>query len=179
VSGLSVVAVEPSGEVIEVAKEYFGLGGTPVRIVEGFGEEYLTDPGRCGGDGEGKTHVLIVDAEDGDAPPAIMRTGEFWSGVARDALHDDAVVGVNFIGDFSEREEFVATLQLAFRSHKVVVCSVPKVANVSERHCLVFVVPGPGATESKFGNGVEMFVRGKGFVEDEDAWLECVRAMLE
>lgn len=97
--------------------------------------------------------VLIIDAEDGSAPPQSMRTREFWNELVLPCLNFEAgpVVGVNAIGSHSETSALVQTMREAFRkytnnesssyNYTVVVVTPPPEANVTDRHKLVFALP--------------------------------------
>ena len=109
--------------------------------------------------------VLIIDAEDGSAPPQSMRTLEFWntygsstpsagSENASACIGDSwdsccgPTVGVNAIGSQQEIQDLIQTMRQSFQSlssvhtdgvykaYMVLEVSPPPEAEVSERHKL-------------------------------------------
>jgi len=172
-AGWAVTAVEPSVDVREAATRYFGAKEAGIDLVAGCGEEYL----------QGTTalaDVLIVDAEDGFlAPPRSMRDESFWTGAVIPSLHQNAVVAVNLIGDERERMSLQETVKLAFRDARrpceVWCCPVPAIANVSDRHSILFVTPTGSELDAQ---KIREATLGSNFVEREMEWMEEATAAL-
>jgi len=131
------------------------------------GQSYLESLVRECGDDELRSKykqsmvdVLVIDAEDGSAPPKSMRTSDFWADTVLPALNfttaalpfggcGGPVVGVNVIGSESEIARLMDTMRKAFansehsntHTYSVLAVSPPPEAEVSNRHRLVFALP--------------------------------------
>lgn len=163
--GWNVTAVEPSGDVIYAAKSYFGAnnihttnGGT-LELIESTGEAFLSSLVRNADKQSNKCQIFIVDAEDGNtntsdgagmqqltAPPASMQTKHFWRNLVVPCLDNDgsAVIAVNVIGKEEAVKHFQSMLKDALPHHYTILqCHVPKDANVSRRHSLLFALSSP------------------------------------
>jgi len=177
-----MTAVEASPEVVQASKLWFGAepSSPPASfdLVCDTGELYLKSLVR---DDKAPIDVLIVDAEDGSAPPASMRTLDFWTNTVLPTLSTNPVIGVNVIGSEFDVANLVQTLETVFSKHsKVLVVSPPSEANVSDRHKLIFVVP---STNDDFDcdddlTHHELFLARdalRGCVDLPHAWEEQVR----
>jgi precorrin-6B methylase 2 len=134
-AGCDVTAIEPNIDVLEAACRHFGAEDAAIKLIAGYGEEYLAQETR-------KVDLLIIDAEDGkSAPPQSMREESFWGEVVLSRLEPDAIVAVNVIADQNERAELRRIVDKALESHDVWCCEVPEVACVSDRHCIMFATP--------------------------------------
>uniref|UniRef100_A0A6U3TE70 PABS domain-containing protein n=1 Tax=Ditylum brightwellii TaxID=49249 RepID=A0A6U3TE70_9STRA len=123
-------------EVVQASKLWFGAEPSyppaSFDLVCDTGELYLKSLVR---DDKPAIDVLIVDAEDGSAPPASMRTLDFWTNTVLPTLNANPVIGVNVIGSEFDVANLVQTLEMVFSKHsKVLVVSPPSKANVSDRH---------------------------------------------
>ena len=56
-------------------------------------------------------------------------------------LSPRAIVAINVIADQKERAELRSILDRELQTHDVWCCEVPEIANVSDRHCNMFVTP--------------------------------------
>jgi len=162
-------------------------------LVHDTGESYLASLVESS-EREGETSlidILIVDAEDGTAPPRSMRTPEFWQGQVLPSLNltRSPIVAVNAIGTDSEVSELVRTMQTALCGNGsgndcvILVVDPPPEAGVTDRHKLVFALfrdttskggdPDPGAV----GLGIaEDDLRGH--VDAPGAWKPQIEAAL-
>jgi len=148
----SVTAIEPHRDVQQAALQYFGATESNITLLLGTGEDYLkkNDPHN-----DDTIDVLIIDAEDGGqyslvAPPETMRTQSFWMDVVGRTLTANAVVAVNVIAETQiERMQFQQLVSEAMPHHHVWCCEVPDIANVSNRHCLLFATPTPTSRSTK------------------------------
>ena len=130
--GCHVTAIEPHEDVCDAACRYFGAENAGVNLVRGYGEEYLSQD-------SAEVDLLIIDAEDGkSAPPQSIREESFWQEIALPRLSPDAIVAINVIADQKERIELKSNLEKVLQSHDVWCCEVPEIANVSDRHCIMF-----------------------------------------
>lgn len=159
--GALVTAVEPNDEVREAALGCFGVSDERFHLVPGLGEDYLRE--------EALLDVLIIDAEDGAAPPQAMRERAFWADVVAPSLSPAAVVAVNCIGEEEEKVELRRTVESALLRHSVWVCDVPAEAGVSARHSLLFATP-----EECNLNVLEKAMEA-GYVADGHLWLGKVK----
>ena len=133
--GCSVNAIEPHGDVCDAACRYFGAEDADVSLVQGYGEEYLSQD-------TATADLLIIDAEDGKlAPPQSMRKESFWQEIVLPRLSHHSIVAINVIADQKERIELRSTVDKVLQSHEVWCCEVPAIANVSDRHCIMFATP--------------------------------------
>ena len=134
-AGCNVTAIEPHEDICDAACRYFGAQDAGVKLVRGYGEEYLYQDTT-------KADLLIIDAEDGkSAPPQSMREESFWREVALPRLSPRAIVAINVIADQKERIELRSILDRGLQTHDVWCCEVPEIANVSDRHCIMFATP--------------------------------------
>mmetsp|Transcript_61535 Transcript_61535/g.71907 ORF Transcript_61535/g.71907 Transcript_61535/m.71907 type:complete len:365 (-) Transcript_61535:49-1143(-) len=133
----SVVAIEPCREVLLASKLWFGADeSAKFSLVCQTGNDYLQSS-LCRA-----IDVLIIDADDGLAPPASMRTQSFWESIALPTLSHNCVVGVNVIGNQNERDELQNVLRKTLPTHyDVISVSAPPEAGVSSRHALFFAIP--------------------------------------
>ena len=91
--GCNVTAIEPHGDVCDAACRYFGAEDVGVTLVQGYGEEYLSQD-------TATADLLIVDAEDGkSAPPQSMQEESFWQEITLPRLSHRAIVAINVIAD--------------------------------------------------------------------------------
>eukprot|EP00536_Pseudo-nitzschia_multiseries_P010177 jgi/Psemu1/25245/gm1.25245_g len=174
-------AVEACPEILRASRLWFGAGTetqdghgpatapsssqTPLPpasfdLVCDTGESYLQSLKSCcdeenedGPNQKMMIDVLIIDAEDGSAPPESMRTTIFWTETVLPVLNfgerrsHRPVVGVNAIGNESEVSELMDTMRKAFDDdseydeYTILAVSPPPEAKVSNRHKLVFVLP--------------------------------------
>jgi spermidine synthase len=135
--GGDIFAVEPCEEIRDAAEKWFGVTPTcGFEMVTAFGEPFLQSlPANT-------LDVLIIDADDGTVPPTSMQTIDFWGSIVLPVLSEDAVVGVNVIGDKDERDSLEETLSAVFPKHAVMQIQAPLEAEVDvERHSLIFVSP--------------------------------------
>jgi len=155
--------VDPEGEVLDAAINFFGAGDPRIGTVRGCGIEFVRRP-----EGRGTVDVLIIDAEDGTAPPESMRGIDFWEGAAP-ALAPCAVVAANCIGEEDEKEALTEVVTAALPGHTVWTVAVPPEADVSRRHSLLFATPR-GCRVGSLGDAL-----GEGsYVTDGKAWLDAV-----
>ena len=137
-AGCDVTVIEPRTDVHDAAKQYFGADDAGIKFFVGKGEQYLNDSK----DLIKKLDLLLIDAEDGkSAPPQTMREESFWTGMVSPHLATNAVVAVNVIADQDERMELTRIVDKALQAHDVWCCDVPGIANVSDRHCIMFATP--------------------------------------
>lgn len=88
--------------------------------------------------------VLIIDAEDGSAPPQSMRSHDFWINLILPSLNHERspVIGVNSIGTEMETNELALTMQQAFGGdYTILAVAPPPQAMVNDRHKLIFALP--------------------------------------
>ena len=119
--------------------------------------------------------ILIVDAEDGSAPPKSMQSPAFWKDLVLPSLNPAGgfVVGVNSIGTSLEISALVRTLREAFdRKCTVLVVDPPPNARVTDRHKLVFALPMAIHDESLARDDLS------GHVDAPEAWEEQLRKAL-
>ena len=138
-AGCDVTAIEPHSDVHDAARQYFGADDANIKLIIGCGEQYLSDH-----DSKDlkKFDLLLIDAEDGkSAPPQTMREESFWTGAVSPHLASNAVVAVNVIANQDERIDLTRIIDKALQGHDVWCCDVPGIANVSDRHCIMFVTP--------------------------------------
>ena len=94
-------------------------------------------------------------------------------------MHQNAVVAVNLIGDERERMSLQETVKLAFRDARrpceVWCCPVPAIANVSDRHSILFVTPTGSELDAQ---KIREATLGSNFVEREMEWMEEATAAL-
>mmetsp|Transcript_29125 Transcript_29125/g.84658 ORF Transcript_29125/g.84658 Transcript_29125/m.84658 type:complete len:451 (+) Transcript_29125:132-1484(+) len=141
-AGCDVTAIEPHLDVCDAAKQHFGAEDAGIELIAGYGEEYLSGDYDSKGADRGAFDLLIIDAEDGkSAPPRSMQEETFWTGSVLPRLSSNAVVAINVIADQNERIELSRIVDKALQSHDVWCCEVPDIANVSDRHCIMFVTP--------------------------------------
>lgn len=137
--------------------------------------------------------VLVIDAEDGSAPPKSMRTSDFWADTVLPALNfttaalpfggcGGPVVGVNVIGSESEIARLMDTMRKAFansehsntHTYSVLVVSPPPEAEVSNRHRLVFALPTSDNNSDSDVLTSPADCRGRRFLLTEDELRDCV-----
>jgi len=171
-SGCNVIAIEPSHDVRHAALRYFGAGtaDADIELLPGYGEEYLKRK-------LDKVDILIIDAEDGQsAPPQSMKKGSFWREAVVPSLNADAVVAVNVIANpDTERMEFKHLVAEAMPSHDVWCCEVPSVAEVSNRHCILFATPSSSVEGKNDGNimpRVKETMDEFDYVDMKSEWIE-------
>lgn len=141
-AGCDVTAIEPHEDVCDAACRYFGAEDANIKLINGYGEQYLSEDNHDSKSANRKVDLLIIDAEDGkSAPPQTMRDESFWTGTVLPHLASNAVVAVNVIANQDERIELSRIVDKALQYHDVWCCEVPDIANVSDRHCLMFVTP--------------------------------------
>jgi hypothetical protein len=136
--------------------------------------------------------ILIIDAEDGSAPPLSMRTPEFWNELVLPSLNpaSGTVVAVNAIGTDSEISALVCNMREAFgdsaRSdvgtycgyeYTVLVVDPPPEAKVTDRHKLIFVLPSKLVAQSDIALGLAKDDL-KGCVDAPKAWEEQIKTAL-
>ena len=105
----SLTAVEVCSEVIQAAEQWFGVGPRQRQfdLIQSCGIEYVASQAQ-----DASIDVLLIDAEDGAAPPREMQTSHFWSDIVLPKLARSAVVGINVIGDrVKERDVFQHRLE--------------------------------------------------------------------
>jgi hypothetical protein len=135
--------------------------------------------------------ILIVDAEDGAAPPRSMRTPDFWKGRVLPSLNlaRFPIVAVNAIGTDSEISELVRTMRTALCGNGsgndciVLVVDPPPDAGVTDRHKLVFALFGD---KTSTGGDPDPGAAGWGLAEDDlrghvdapGAWKPQIEAAL-
>lgn len=137
--------------------------------------------------------ILIIDAEDGSAPPISMRTPAFWNEMVLPSLNpaSGSVVAVNAIGTDSETSALVCTMREAFcdsapsdgeahsgYDYTVLVVDPPPEAKVTGRHKLIFALPSKLAAESDAQNWGLTEDDLKGCVDAPKAWEEQIKAAL-
>ena len=171
-----LTAVEASSEIIHVSMLWFGAkqdneekvgaekddSASPeppfFNLVHTTGESYLESLAKQSNSTTQRTNssssaidILIIDAEDGSAPPHSMRSTTFWEELVLPSLNFNGspVIGVNSIGTKSETDELVRTIQQAFSgnetapglSYRILVVAPPPEAKVTDRHNLIFALP--------------------------------------
>ena len=168
-----LTAVEASPEILRASELWFGAGtaneeeietDTPeppfFHLVQSTGELYLEVLVKSLEKAEKETSdhncsppidLLIIDAEDGSAPPQSMRSSAFWNNLVLASLNlgKSPVVGVNSIGTKSETNELVCTMRDAFcgdansssRDYIILIVAPPSEAKVTDRHKLIFALP--------------------------------------
>lgn len=164
-----LVAVEPCAEVREAASKWFGAGASCCNfdLVGGFGEEWLAEVAR---QKHSLLDVVIIDAEDGLAPPASMRSVSFWRDLVLPVLSVNAILAVNVIADQDEKESLRLLVQDNLPdNYSVVLLPAPPEASVSDRHALLFAVP-KGVLELDFDE-----VDVGRLVDNPAAWLRQVK----
>uniref|UniRef100_A0A6U5D686 Uncharacterized protein n=1 Tax=Corethron hystrix TaxID=216773 RepID=A0A6U5D686_9STRA len=136
--------------------------------------------------------ILIIDAEDGSAPPLSMRTPAFWNELVLPSLNpgSGAVVGVNSIGTESETFALVHTMREAFcgttrcggrtgygNDYTVLVVDPPPEAKVTDRHKLIFALPSKTVAQSHMALGLTEDDL-KGYVDVPDSWEQKIKTAL-
>lgn len=170
--GCQVTAVEPDDDVRTAAQSYFGVVNNDMMIdlVAGYGEDYLE--GISNNNNNKLIDILVLDAEDESlAPPESMRQKSFWKNLVAPSLAPNAVVAVNMIDD--ERVAFQQTVQEGLsknNDYNVWYCEVPKVAEVSNRHAILFATPKQGM-ETTTTIMRETLLLHK-YVDEPEEWLE-------
>mmetsp|Transcript_30766 Transcript_30766/g.72590 ORF Transcript_30766/g.72590 Transcript_30766/m.72590 type:complete len:310 (-) Transcript_30766:1395-2324(-) len=215
-----LTAVEACPEILRASQLWFGagdqkqdghgtgssLGQNPLPasfdLVCDTGESYLRSllSGKDKSEPQQRmVDVLIIDAEDGSAPPKSMRTNVFWIETVLPALNSDRtsihggrvrpVVGVNAIGNESEITELMDTMRKAFDdydseyTYEILAVSPPAEAKVSNRHKLLFALP---VTEDNASSRARWSYQNLFLTEDElkdcvdapSAWEQQVRIAL-
>jgi hypothetical protein len=142
--------------------------------------------------------ILIIDAEDGSAPPKSMRTLEFWNELVLPSLNpaSGSVVGVNAIGTDSETSALVRTMREAFcgnaasgggvmsggtgsgYDYTVLVVAPPPEAKVTDRHKLIFALPSKKVGQSDAPDWGLAEDHLKGRVDAPKAWEQQIKAAL-
>jgi len=147
-----LTAVECCPEIIQAARLWFGaedkllssssiLSGPTFNLVQSTGESYLQSliaPPHA------RIDVLIIDAEDGSAPPSSMQTNTFWEQTVFPKLSSNCVVGVNVIGTEEESgrlQEVIRNTFLPKGDYEIISIAPPPEADVSARHKLLFALP--------------------------------------
>mmetsp|Transcript_32375 Transcript_32375/g.48825 ORF Transcript_32375/g.48825 Transcript_32375/m.48825 type:complete len:82 (+) Transcript_32375:97-342(+) len=70
-----------------------------------------------------------------------MKLESFWNEVASTLKNLDSVVAVNVIADQNKRMEFEKLVSDTLPNHSVWCCEIPQIAQVSNRHCILFATP--------------------------------------
>jgi spermidine synthase len=172
-AGCDVTAIEPHADVYDAARQYFGADDANIKLLVGYGEEYLSD--HDSKDLDKKFHLLLIDAEDGQStPPQSMREETFWTDAVSPHLATNAVIAVNIISNQEERFELTRIVDKALQGHDVWCCEVPANANVSDRHCIMFATPqtkeeNDGVLE-RFNKEMDKFA----YVDMPVEWSKCV-----
>jgi len=101
--------------------------------------------------------ILIIDAEDGSAPPLSMQTPEFWKSTVLPSLNpcSNTIVGVNAIGSPTETSSLVRVMSEAFGgddSYTMLVVDPPPEAEVTNRHKLIFALPSHSTVKEKLSS---------------------------
>ena len=165
-SGAIVTAVDPEEDVLEAARACFGAGDGRFEMVLGCGIEFLEGLRQRNGE---RLDVLIIDAEDGTAPPEDMARGHFWTDVVAPVLQPSAVVAVNCIGDEMEKTALKEVMKDALPMHSVWNCAVPSKAMITDRHTILFAVP-PDCHLDLLNK-----ILGSGsYVADDRLWLDMI-----
>ncbi|GMI32319.1 hypothetical protein TeGR_g1564 [Tetraparma gracilis] len=162
--GASVSACEPCQDTIDAANVFFGAGEAPFRLRRCDAETFLAD--------ERDLDVLIIDAADGHCPPLSMREPSFWSSLVSPALHPSGVVAVNMIGEPGDQAAFQSTMSEGLPRHNVFSVKAPAIAEVSDRHRLLFAAPKETDLDTATSLMFSEEVMGNGVVRDDKAWLE-------
>ena len=172
-AGCDITAIEPHADVHDAARQYFGADDANIKLIIGYGEQYLSE--NDSKDLNKKFDLLLIDAEDGkSAPPQTMREESFWTGAVAPHLASNAVVAVNVIANQDERFELTRIVDKALQAHDVWCCDVPGIANVSDRHCIMFATPhskedGDGVLE-RFNKELDEFA----YVDMPVEWSKLV-----
>lgn len=151
-----LTAVECCPEIIEAARLWFGadtktpssskstaLPAPKFTLVHNTGEFYLKSIVTSS---HAKIDVLIIDAEDGSAPPSSMQTDSFWEQTVFPTLSSNCVIGVNVIGTEEETCRLQEVLRQMFKflskeDYNIISIIPPLEADVSARHKLLFALP--------------------------------------
>lgn len=149
-----LTAVECCPEIIEAARLWFGadtpsaskttaLSAPKFSLVHNTGELYLKSVVTSS---RATIDVLIIDAEDGSAPPSSMQTNSFWEQTVFPTLSPNCVIGVNVIGSEEETCRLQEVLRQMFKllskeDYNIVSITPPLEADVSARHKLLFALP--------------------------------------
>ena len=138
--GCDITAIEPHADVHDAARQYFGADDANIKLIIGYGEQYLSE--NDSKDLNKTFDLLLIDAEDGkSAPPQTMREESFWTGAVAPHLASNAVVAVNIIANEDDRFQLTRIIDRVLQGHDVWCCDVPDIANISDRHCIMFATP--------------------------------------
>ena len=170
-----IVAVEPNRDVKEAAATWFGAhdGNGKFRTVVGTGSWYLRGLHRH--KGRGIIDLLIIDADDGQAPPTEMRSRHFWRELVVPNLAPNAVVAVNIIGNENEGQALRKVVASEATEHSAVLIPAPEEAGcASDRHALLFAIPKP--LLDKLPDHYEQAFEG--LVDEPLIWSKCFDSLI-
>lgn len=202
-----LTAVEASSEIMHASMLWFGAkqndeqksvakkdtNDSPeppfFHLVHSTGEMYLESLVKCTNSSSSPIDILIIDAEDGSAPPQSMRSSTFWKELVLPSLNVDGfpIVGVNSIGTKSETSELVRTMQEAFRgdgnasglNYNMLIVAPPPEAKVSDRHNLIFALPRKKNLSNHVVNWCLSEDDLKDHVDAPDAWKNQIDLALQ
>jgi len=201
-----LAAVEACPEILQASTLWFGAGNEGddskkvkarelqppfFDLVQSTGESYLESlikslNAKTATDGPkhpSLIDLLIIDAEDGSAPPKSMRTHEFWKKLVLPCLNRDQspVIGVNSIGTKSETNDLINTVEEVLGGdYTILVLAPPPEAMVTDRHKLIFALP-----KAKIDAAAEVACWSlskdelTGYVDAPEAWAKEISVALK